>query len=277
MLTERSMARKGWRPDEPDYRDRAYAFRTMLAEQKFSSVQVPASTMVKDFNKKQPVIDQGYLGSCVGCSVAVLHAHVRNVAPRSALQIYYEARRIIGETHLDEGAYIRDGIKVVSQLGAGRDVWWPYVESKFDVDPPLSVDRDALKRRVFSYHRLQGRSEFRQCLSAGFPFVIGFSVYTRFMLSRAAQSGIIPMPMSDERPQGGHAITVIGFDSNFRESDWAKRNVSAGFPASLIPQDVYICRNSWGIEWGNLGNFAIDARYLDDDWLADDAWTIRKK
>lgn len=222
-----------------------------------------------------PVVDQGYLGSCVGCAVASMHGYVRGVAQRSRLQIYYEARRLQGWQEWDTGAFIRDGVKVIATLGAGREAWWPYVETKFAEDPPLTVDRDALLRRIFTYYRLQSRTDYRKCLAQGFPFVIGFTVYDRFMNSRTALTGIVPMPVSTEKPQGGHAVTVIGYDSKFRDSVWAKDAVAQGFPLVDIPEDVYIVRNSWGVNWGHRGDFAIDARYLDLPYYASDAWTIR--
>ena len=276
MLNGRTASRMGYRPDLPDIRDEPYLFRnTVRKAEGVDPSAVPTRVVVPKF-LRQPVIDQGYLGSCVGCSVAVLHAHVRGVVPRSALQIYYEARRIIGETEIDEGAYIRDGIKVVSQLGAGRATWWPYVEENVFVDPPLKVDRDALKRRVFGYHRIVTSNDMRTCLAAGFPFVIGFTVYTGFLSERTAKTGIAAWPLSGERPVGGHAVCVYGYDDDFRNSTEAHNARLMGWDDRYIPEKAYLVRNSWGIEWGSTGNFAIDARYLEHPYLADDAWTIRK-
>lgn len=276
MLNERTSSRMGYRPDLPDIRDEPYLFRSTVRKAEGVSVSgLAPSLMVPKFNN-QPVIDQGQLGSCVGCSVSILHAFVRGVKPRSALQVYYEARRIIGETEIDEGAYIRDGIKVVAQLGAGRQSWWPYDEKNVFVDPPLKIDRDALKRKIFGYHRIVTGNDMKTCLAAGFPFVIGFTVYNGFMSERTARTGIATWPSSGERPVGGHAVCVFGYDDNFRQSELAKASWTMGWDDRYVPEKVYWVRNSWGNDWGSNGNFVIDQRYLEHSYLADDAWTIRK-
>lgn len=277
MLSQRTTERLGYKGYLPDFRDEPFLYRnTFRAEEGVADGDLPASTFVKNF-QKQPVIDQGRLGSCVGCSVSVLMAHVRGVAPRSALQAYWNARLYINETHLDEGAYIRDGVRAISEYGLGRNVWWPYKEENVFVDPPISVDMDALKRRIFSYHRLVTPNDFRNCLAAGFPFTGGFMVYSSFISQAAAQTGIINYPSENDYAYGGHAVTCYGYDNNFRNSEWAQRIRTMGFAASFIPERVYLFRNSWGLDWGSGGNFAMDARMVENPNIFWDAWTIRRK
>lgn len=241
-----------------------------------ATAPVPVSRMVPSI-EKLPVLDQLNTSSCVGHSVAEMMTHVRKVTLRSRLQIYYEARRLIGETDQDNGCYIRDAIKVIANLGAGREAWWPFDVENVKVDPPLKVDRDALLRKVFHYASLEGRNDYEHCLVQGYPFVIGFTCYDEFVNpnSNVARFGILNLPRANERVQGGHAVLVIGYHHDFRNSAWAKAAVAAGFPADQIPKRVYIVRNSWGPKWGNKGNFAVDADYFENLNLADDAWTIR--
>lgn len=269
-IEPRSQARFGWLPDQPDIRDYSYA---SMAKAPVDPANLPPRAEVPKFKGVVPVYDQGNLGSCVGNAISLLMSYVRGVVPRSRLQIYYEARRMIGLELEDSGCYIRDGMKVISTLGAGREIWWPYDESKFTVDPLEKVDRDGLKRKIFNYYRLSSGDEFRQCIASGFPFVIGFSVYTRFLGTRTASTGIVNWPLRDERFQGGHAILVYGYEDDFANTEWAKRS---GLPPELIPKSAYICRNSWGQDWGNQGDFAISTEYLEHPWLADDAWTCRR-
>jgi hypothetical protein len=232
--------------------------------------------MVRKFTK-QPVIDQGQAGSCVGCAVSVLMAHVRGVAPRSALQAYWNARLYIGETDRDEGAYIRHGIQAISEYGLGRSVWWPYDDSKVLVDPPLTVDLDALKRKIFSYHRLVTPNDYKACLAAGFPFTIGFMVYSNFMSEHVARTGVVNMPQPGEYPEGGHAVTCYGYIGNFRSTEWAQRIRNMGYAETFIPESVYVFRNSWGVLWGAGGDFVMDARSVENPNLFWDGWTIRRK
>lgn len=265
----------GYVPDLPDFRDWRYgaALSETLASE--SQMVLPVRVTVPRL-KDIPVIDQLDLGSCVGCSVAHLHAYERRVVPRSKLQIYYEARRLQGWENQDTGAYIRDAIKVVANLGAGRESWWPYDISKFAVDPPTKVDRDALLRRIFSYWALEGRQQYRTCLASGHPFVIGSMLYSNFGEELAWNYGIVNMPTGATYEWGGHAYLVVGYDSQFHESEWAEWAVSQGVQLTSIPQDVYICRNTWGIDWGRRGDFVVPADYIDMLVFSDDAWTIRK-
>lgn len=273
ILSTRRLGYKGYLPD---HRDEPYLFRNALQKlEGVSDGDVPAELLVKNMNK-QPVIDQGMLGSCVGCSVSTLHAHVRKVVPRSSLQAYWNSRLYINETHLDQGAYIRHGVQGISEYGLGRSSWWPYEEENVFVDPPLKVDMDALKRRIFSYHRLETGEDYRACLAAGFPFVIGFMVYSNFMSAHTARTGICGYPAPGENPEGGHAVLCFGRHDNFRESQWAQNIRTMGYPDSYIPERVYIFRNSWSIKWGSAGNFAMDARAVENPNIFWDGWTIRK-
>lgn len=266
----------GYLPDLPDYRDWKYGRGLTGPLTAESDVKLPARKIIPGLNRI-PLMDQGDLGSCVGCSVAHLHAYERQVVPRSILQIYYEARRLQGWEMQDSGAYIRDAIKVISTLGAGRETWWPYDITKFAEDPPLKVDRDALARRVFSYWSLTGRQQYRQCLASGHPFVIGSMLYSNFGADMVWDTGIIGMPSGTDVEWGGHAYLVYGYDSNFRNSDWAQQAITRGLSPDRIPEDVYLCRNTWGSDWGHGGDFAVAADFIDMAAFSDDAWTVRKE
>jgi hypothetical protein len=267
-LTPISQARFGWLPDRPDIRD--YGFKAKLGEEVLT--EFPVRAIIEKFRDKIPVVDQGNIGSCVGNSTAALMAFVRGVVMRSRLQIYYEARRLQGWENEDTGAFNRDAMKVIATLGAGRESWWPYDPTKFTIDPLEKVDRDGLKRKIFSYYRLEDGQAYRSCLAQGFPFIIGATLYTRFLGSGVAKHGIVNWPRRDERVEGGHSFVVYGYDDNFRESEWAKQWMASVY----IPERAFICRNSWDKEWGRNGDFAIDADYLEHPWLADDAWTCRR-
>jgi hypothetical protein len=187
---------------------------------------------------------------------------------------------MINMTEVDSGCYPRDCMKVLAQLGAGRESWWPYKDDgeTFKVDPPLKVDRDALLRRIMTYYRLNTGGDFRTCLLQNHPFMAGITVYTDFVEygGKVEKFGIVPLPQAYERAQGGHAVLVIGYDNDFINSDWAKAAVAAGYPIHMVPKRVYIVRNSWSPQWGNKGDFAIDADYLENWRLCGDCWTQRK-
>jgi C1A family cysteine protease len=92
------------------------------------------------------------------------------------------------------------------------------------------------------------------CLASGYPFVFGFTVYTSFEGQQVAKTGIVPMPASDEKSVGGHAVMAVGYDDASRE---------------------FLVRNSWGTDWGLNGYFKMPYSYLTTAKLASDFWTIR--
>lgn len=272
-MTERK-AGLGWRPDRPDYRDVPYRFNRALAGEMQSVAALPprAAPQRREVDR-HGVMDQGYTGSCTGHGTGLCAAVERNVSKRSPYFIYFEARRMIGETDVDNGAYIRDAVKVCSTLGAPTYRNWPSDPNKLFDDPSDKADRDAARRKVFTYHRLRGGQEFRSCLAGGHLFTIGFSCYSNLFAPAVERFGIVPMPAGGD--EGGHCVAVIGYDDDFRTSAWATSARNAGFPDSEIPARVYEFQNSWGQSWGTGGRGVIPAEYLEDVNLADDAWTLR--
>lgn len=270
----RSTAWMGWRPDNPDYRDDVYRFSKALAGEKVHADFLPprAAPQKKEVDA-HPTLDQGPTGSCTGHGVGLLDAIERNVTVRSPLFLYYEARRVIGETELDNGAYIRDAIKVATALGAPTYGRWPTKGANLFSDPSDSADRDAAKRKAYSYHRLDNGNDYKSCLAAGHLLTIGFTVYANIDDPIVTRFGIIPMPAGSD--DGGHCVPIIAYDLDFRNSEWAASARKNGYPADAVPEQVYIGQNSWGADWGRSGRFAIPCEYLDNPDLADDAWTLR--
>lgn len=266
----------GWRPDKPDYRDIPYRFNRALAGEMSPVTMLPPSAMpqANEVNR-HGVLDQGQTGSCTGHGTGLCAAVERNVKPRSPYFIYYEARRAIGETDVDNGAYIRDAVKACSTAGAPVYSKWPSLPQNLFADPCDKADADAAKRKVFSYHRLTGDNagqEFRSCLAGGHLFTIGFTCYSNLFDPAVEQFGIVSMPSGAE--EGGHCVAVIGYDDDFQHSEWAQWARNRGASQSM-PERVYVCQNSWGSGWGRNGRFVIPAEYLENDYLADDAWTLR--
>jgi C1A family cysteine protease len=253
-LRPHRIRRFGWIPDLPDIRDHMY-----------SAPQPTLATLPSTVDLRPncpPVYDQAELGSCTGNAIAgAVHFDRKKQALSpdfvpSRLFIYYNERVIEHTVSQDSGAMIRDGIKSISKLGVCRETpEWPYNIEQFAQKPPADAFTEAKKHKAVSYSRLVNTvPQMKGCLASGYPFVFGFSVYESFESQAVAQSGVVPMPQSDEKLLGGHAVLAVGYDD---------------------AQQRFLVRNSWGSGWGMAGYFTMPYAYLTDSNLADDLWTVR--
>ncbi len=246
------ISRYGWQPDLPDQRDFAYAAPRGVTK------SLPAKI---DLRKNcPPVYDQGQLGSCTANAIGgafefELMKQKAVVFMPSRLFIYYNERAIENTVKTDSGAQIRDGIKTVNKQGVCPEAMWPYNIAKFAAKPDNSCYKDALQHIVLNYSRVpRSLNQMKGCIANGFPFVIGFTVYTSFESAAVAKTGKLNMPKTDEQVIGGHAVCIVGYD------DSVKR---------------FIVRNSWGTTWGLKGYFTMPYDYLLNQNLSDDFWTLR--
>jgi len=260
----RRIARYGWKPDLPDARD------FMFVAPKPITDNLPPST---DLRPHCPAVyDQGQIGSCTANAIAgafefeLLKQHLGDFMP-SRLFIYYNERKIEGSTASDSGAQIRDGITTIHKQGVCSETEWPYDPTPAGPDgtwppnspareqPPAKLYTDALKNKAITYHRItQEETIMKSCLAQGYPFVGGFTVYESFESAEVAKTGVVPMPMPNEKTVGGHAIMIVGYDDS---------------------KSAWLVRNSWGTTWGIGGYFWMPYQYFTDRKLASDFWTLR--
>ncbi len=210
--------------------------------------------------KCPPVYDQGQLGSCTANAIAAAVEFERmaqslpDFVP-SRLFIYYNERAMEGSVSEDAGAQIRDGIKSVANLGACSETEWPYDVSQFAVQPPAPCYQSALHDQVIQYSSMvQSLNSMQTCLSMGFPFCFGFTVYDSFESEQVAQTGIVPMPSASENQLGGHAVLCVGYDNTTQQ---------------------FIVRNSWSANWGLQGYMLMPFAYLLRGDLSSDFWNIK--
>ena len=242
----------GWLPDLPDQRDLTYSAPAAILKKLAPAVDLRAQC--------PPVYDQGQLGSCTANAIGgaiefELMKQKATVFMPSRLFIYYNERVIENTVSSDNGAQIRDGIKTVNQQGVCPEPEWPYNTSEFAQKPHATCYQDALKHKVLSYQRVaRSVAQMEGCLSDGYPFVFGFTVYDSFESDQVAQTGILNMPAKGEKVAGGHAVLAVGYNH---------------------AQQRFIVRNSWNTTWGQKGYFTIPYAYLLNENLSDDFWTIR--
>jgi len=252
-LQPRKVAKYGWVPDIPDFRDTMYGAVHPIP------ATLPAHVDLRP--NCSPVEDQGQLGSCTANALvgALEFLEVKDKVKRfvnlSRLFLYYNERVIEGSVGSDSGAMLRDGIKTLAKQGVCSETNWPYNIANFTKKPPQGCFQEALTYQILTYARLNTVDEMRATLADGFPFVFGFSVYESFESQQVAKTGVVNLPEAGEKQLGGHAVLAVGYD------DANKR---------------FTVRNSWGTGWGMKGYFTIPYAYLQNRSLADDFWTVRK-
>ena len=238
-----------WKPDKLDVRDYKYTL-TLKTSPNIVDLRTYCS----------PIENQGSLGSCTGQAIAgaieLLNKRNRKPTDVSRLFIYYYERLLIGTVNYDSGAYIRDGIKATNKYGASLERFWPYNISKFKQEPILEAKNDALRRKVSRYERVENFDGCIDALSNGYPVVMGFSVYSSFMTTTVARTGIMPFPNTRrESLLGGHAVLIVGYDKT---------------------RNVFIVRNSWGTGWGDNGYFYMPFDVVRTTGMSSDYWIIKE-
>lgn len=234
----------GWKPDLPDFRDFKYA-----------AVRPPVTfpPIVDLRSQCSAVENQLQIGSCTANALAGNLEFIHPDFQASRLFIYYNERVLEGTVASDVGANLRDGIKALVNMGVCSEKLWPYVPAEFSVKPYQSCYEAALQGVITSYHRLNGKNDWLNCLVEGFPFVFGFTVYDNFETDEVAKSGILEMPTNRDSIIGGHAVCAVGYN---------------------LADQTLLVRNSWGADWGMGGYFTMPFEYAEE--MADDFWTIRK-
>lgn len=220
---------------------------------------LPVSTSNRRHKATPAIYDQGALGSCTANAIGAAFEYitrreraVEDFTP-SRLAIYYEERRIERTIESDAGAEIRDGMRVISCIGAAPESLWPYAIERFTQRPPDAYYAAAQQHICTVYERVpQTENAIKSCLAAGYPVIFGFTVYESFESAKVARSGHVPLPRTSEAALGGHAVALW---------DYSKTKA--------------VCRNSWGPEWGSSGYFDLPWDYVLNPDLSSDFWTIR--
>lgn len=247
------VARFGWKPGMPDFRDRPMVVKP---------TKLPSSFTLPLGQYSIAPYDQGELGSCTANAIAFLleweraKQNMPSFTP-SRLMIYYLERAMEGTISEDSGAEIRDGMKAIAKYGACDEKLWPYIISHFTKKPPAADYKAALDDQALEYLAVNSSTShsIAQVLFAGYPVAFGFSVYESFMSDEVERTGIVPMPKKHEQQIGGHAVALVGYNNT--------------------TQQFYV-RNSWGTDWGMAGYFKMPYGYVTNKDLADDFWCVKK-
>jgi C1A family cysteine protease len=249
--------RFNWKPDLPDARDHIF--------EKLNTIPATLPPSIDLRSHCPPVLDQGQIGSCTGNAIAGIIGYYDNTHSKagitvSRLFIYYQERVYEGTTYYDAGAYIRDGIKACNQYGAPLETTWPYLSNKVTTRPSTVAYTDAARRKVTSYQRITTQAAgIRASINAGFPVVIGFTVYESFETGtwwQPSGTGFMPYPnVNTEQVLGGHAVAIVGYNDTLNGGS-------------------FIVRNSWGTGWGKSGYFYMPYSVINNASMSSDFWSV---
>jgi C1A family cysteine protease len=222
-----------------------------------------------------PVKDQGQLGSCTANMAANMYEYMSKRGKSSYVELsrlfIYKTTRWLLHLTGDTGAYIRSALGALVVYGAPPEQYYPYEISKFDDIPDVLNAGFAQSFQVTKYFRLDKGipsnehlvARMKEYVAKGFCLGIGFTVFDSIE-DAAGNGGYVQYPRPTESVQGGHAVTIVGYDE--------KKGVDGSF----------LFKNSWGTDWGERGYGWIPMNYFvkqenADAPLADDIWTIIKQ
>jgi len=250
-----------WQKQKPDARDH------LVHESKaFKLVEPSEIPNIVDLRSHcSPVFDQGELGSCTANALCGALEYLENkdrdleingFASLSRLFLYFNERAIEGTVTEDGGAALRDGIKVLANVGVCDEATWPYVIQAFAVRPPQPAYDQSANRKISAYAAVpQDIQSIKHTLASGYPIVFGFQVFENFESPQVAMSGVASMPQLGEPCHGGHAVLMVGYNNT---------------------SQYVLVRNSWGPNWAQQGYFWLPYAYVTNPSLACDFWVVTK-
>jgi C1A family cysteine protease len=246
----------GWTPDVPSIKD------WKLAESPMRDAATPDQIPDRrTLGQNAPVMNQGDIGSCVGCSTAYGVEYLRRTdrdklsTQYSPLFQYYMARVRDGEqwANVDAGAYIRDSMDSLRIDGIAPESKWKYVTKNFAKKPTASVLKAAGSWKLGAHWRCETVEDIMRALSSGCAVVGGIACYSSMFTRAVDQTGKIPMPSRTDTNEGGHALY---------------------FDRYTLSDRLFRFQNSWGTGWGDGGYGYVSFDYLANKELADDFWAM---
>ncbi|WP_028551767.1 C1 family peptidase [Paenibacillus sp. UNC451MF] len=205
-----------------------------------------------------PIFDQGHIGSCTANAGCGLREFLRKREDGlslyfnlSRLFLYWHSREMRGWENEDSGAFIRDMMKVLADIGTCTESRFPYIQNTFRDKPTAEAEANAGEHRIKEYHRVFDLNGFKSALAEGFPVVFGFDVFPDFESWEVARTGIMQDYPENAVSHGGHAVLAVGYKK-------------------INGKDYFIVRNSWGEAWGDKGYFYMPESYFPHIY---DMWT----
>lgn len=207
------------------------------------------------------VEEQKNLASCTACAAVgaiEYHRKKRNMDPSdlSRLFVYYNARKIRGDTARDTGAQMEEAMASLLVYGAPRSDLWPYDDKvRWKEEPPKEAYENAKLNEVVQYARVAPGVGVLSTVAAGFPVAFGCFL-PKIAYDIAGATGVMPElteAMWASPQAGGHAMLIVGYD---------------------LIRSVVLVRNSWGARWGDGGYATIPFSVLEHASPPESLWVI---
>lgn len=246
----------GGKVSKPDWRDHLWA-----GSRRARTTARPKPIDWRATGKAPAIRNQSTLGSCTGFgNTRLLQWRLRlqglpDFEP-SPLAVYFWERQLEGSVDWDSGAEIRDGLKVLANIGGPQETLWPYDIGRFRQQPGPQVYSDAAKHKAIQYARVKVHTtDVKRALIDG-PIVIGFAVYESFESDAVWKSGVVPIPKNTEQLVGYHCVVQEGWEKVGR-------------------YDYGIYANSWDTDWGQEGYFVARMSWMCNPHNAADFWGLQ--
>lgn len=188
-----------------------------------------------------PVRNQGGRGTCVAHAVLAVREQLEMAAGApgelnlSEQYVYWWCKANDGIPKVS-GTYISVGMQCLTDLGAPLEATWPYIsvekEDQGQGPPPAAAENGdpAFRvRRTQQFNRAD-ITGIKTCLAEGRAVAFSVPVFDSWYASSAsARWGKITLPLPGEGQNGGHAMTLVGYQDDAQAP-------GGGF---------FLVRNSW--------------------------------
>ncbi|MCX6032239.1 MAG: hypothetical protein NT169_23470 [Chloroflexi bacterium] len=231
--------RKGALLDEPP---EVLAQRLLLPRYAPPSARRVVRSSVSLLDQLPPIRDQGGRGTCVAHAVTAVREQLEITAGGpthfnlSEQFVYWWCKGHDGIPTVS-GTYVAVGMRCLNQMGAPLEQVWPYASYEQAGNegegpaPAAAADGDpafrTLRTQEFNRADITG---VKTCLSEGRAVAFSIPVFDSWYDSSATRRwGKITLPVGGEREDGGHAMTLVGYQDD----------------ATAPGGGYFLVRNSW--------------------------------
>jgi C1A family cysteine protease len=227
-------------PGEPSLEAREKAAAINRGDAALGGVGAPAAFDLRNVGGQNfitSVKDQGSCGSCVAFgSVATLEGTLRRqfndpsrAVDFSEAHLFYCIARSQGR-NCDNGWWCDKGLDALKTDGVVDEACYPYMAGNQNCTN-LCADWQNRLTKISGWRTITSVGEMKQWISTRGPLSCAFTVYDDFFSYRSGVYRHVSGPLV-----AGHCVSCIGYNDTGR---------------------YWICKNSWGPNWGEGGFFSI--------------------